>query len=94
MTLKSIYNSYHGPKCSYSRFWFRIQRWTTPDEAIIQRNKYHPRIDRAEKIAKLEKEISDLIEKKSKYKPGSKRYIDTQEKKNKLVRILSVYKSR
>lgn len=93
MTLKSIYNSYHGPKCSYHRFWVRINKkgWQ-PDQAIKLPLKYW--LSKEFKIAKLEKEISDLIEKRSKYESKSDEYRDIQDRKNKLVRSLSVYKSR
>ena len=49
---------------------------------------------RAKKIALLEKQISDLTEKRTKYNQGTKMHSNIQEKKNKLVRSLSVYKSR
>ena len=93
-TIKHLYESYPQPKCSYNRFWVRIKKWLEPDEAIIQRNKYHPRMTRAKKIALLEKQISDLTEKRTKYNQGTKMHSNIQEKKNKLVRSLSVYKSR
>jgi len=92
MNLKEIYDSYTGKKCSYNRFYLRTIRWASEDKAILPPRKYG--VKKEDKIESLEKQIAQLIEKRSKHQQGSKKYSVIQEKKNKLVRELSVYKSR
>lgn len=91
MTLKSIYNSYHGPKCSYVRFCLRISKGWKPDDAIVV-----PRIYKKETRTpeKLQQEIDKLKEDMTQHKKQHDKYRALQKEKDRLVRILSVYKNK
>lgn len=90
-TIKRLYESYPQPKCSYVRFCLRIRKGFTPEQAIVLPRVYKKNTRTVESI---QEEIKNIINEKEKYREYYDKYCELQREKDRLVRILSVYKNK
>ena len=94
MNLKETYNSFDPltyKKCSYACFCMRIHEWISPEKAILATRIY---TKKTRTVKGIKEEIETLKKEMSQYRQQHDKYRELQQKKNRLLRILSVYKNK